>query len=159
MDRHNCNPKKEILNQPDYVLELWYGKAGLFFISKLREINIIEENSIGNINYFGDNNKWLLYYDTETDIFWINYEDIWSILSSEYQLNHQQIRDLTKVILEQVTNCKVVTTNALCAKSFEKLEQVTNCKVVTTSFVLVVYDIELEQVTNCNIITTKNKIY
>jgi hypothetical protein len=128
LDKYKLN--QSILNQPDYVLELWYGKAGLFFISKLREINRIQGHEYPNyeviINYFGDNNKWLLHYDTKTETFWINYIYIWSILFSEYQLNHQQIKELTKTILEQVTNCKVNTTY-----NSTSLEQVTNYRVIT----------------------------
>jgi hypothetical protein len=60
--------------------------------------------------YFYKNDKFLFQQDLKNEEFWISYYNIWSIFENEYQMDYNQIQTFMWVILEHITNYKVVTT-------------------------------------------------
>jgi hypothetical protein len=57
--------------------------------------------------------KFLFEQDLKNDKFWISYYNISSIFESKYQMDYNKIKTLMWIILEHITNYKVVTTNLL----------------------------------------------
>jgi hypothetical protein len=100
LDKYQLN--QEILNQPDYVLELWYGKTGLFFIKQLRKVTNLKYN-IDGIFYYDDNNVWFIHYHIKHEEFAINNK----ILSNCKVTNRTLDILLIKKILEEITNLKI----------------------------------------------------
>lgn len=118
----NNDNKKEIeLSIKDFILE---------------SINncVIKFNNkyLDSIFYF-KNDTFMLEYNRKTEIFYISYPKIWSLLESKYSLNYYQIKGLTKGILEQYFNCKVDTTFPAVNLKASNLEEHFKCKVETTN--------------------------
>jgi hypothetical protein len=63
--------------------------------------------------WYYKNGKFMIYHDIKTDVCWISYWNIWSVLDSEFGLNYQQVKELTTGILKQHLKHKVVTTTAM----------------------------------------------
>jgi hypothetical protein len=51
----------------------------------------------------------LMIYDRKNDYVYINYDDIWSVLEDDFDLNYGDIQDLMKVWLGEVYNLRGVT--------------------------------------------------
>lgn len=89
---------QEILNQPDYVLELWYGKGGLYFIKQLRKVDELEiMNTIIKYNIIND---WLIYYDIYEKSFAIDND----ILENDYKLDCKRIK---YILNHLIPNCEI----------------------------------------------------
>jgi hypothetical protein len=98
---------QEILNQEDYVLELWYGKAGLFFIKELRRIDNIKEDGNYIIDYINlINGQGILRYCSNDNTLYFDFR-IECKFSNIYNLNYQQMIDLIEPILKQTFNFRI----------------------------------------------------
>jgi hypothetical protein len=62
---------------------------------------------------FWKEGKFLFEQDLKNDKFWISYGNIWSVFYSKYSMDYNQIQTFLWVILEHITNYKVVTTKLL----------------------------------------------
>ena len=62
-----------------------------------------------DIFYKKDNITYML-HDTKTDYWYLDVDLIWSVFESKFGDNNQLFKDLTKGILVEVYNCKVVST-------------------------------------------------
>jgi hypothetical protein len=54
--------------------------------------------------------KWLFEQDLKNEEFWVGYPNIWSIFYSKYNMGYIQVNTFVWIILEHITNYKVVTT-------------------------------------------------
>jgi hypothetical protein len=61
--------------------------------------------------YFYKNNKFLFEQDLKNEKFFVSYKNIWTILNLEYDMEYNQVQTFIWIILEHITNYKVVTTN------------------------------------------------
>jgi hypothetical protein len=55
--------------------------------------------------------QWLFEQDLKNEYFWVSYYNIWSIFENEYSMNDNQAKTFMWVILEHITNYKVVRTH------------------------------------------------
>ena len=64
--------------------------------------------------YLNKNGEWMFYHrnqpDLKNEFLYINYDRVWSFFISKYKLQYQQIRYITKCLLEKHYNLKVFTT-------------------------------------------------
>jgi hypothetical protein len=81
---------------------------------------------------FYKDGKFLFQQDLKNEEFWVSYRNIWSVFYSKYSMDYNQIQTFLWVILEHITNYKVVTTITANRNLVAKLEHITNYKVVTT---------------------------
>ena len=56
-----------------------------------------------------DNSKAYMEYDQKSKDVWIEYEKLWSIFESKYDLNYYEVRDFFKGILKRDYNLRGVT--------------------------------------------------
>ena len=85
--------------------------AESFFKGVLKSITKIEKRkSCDTDNLYFINNDVVMLQDTETAIFYIGYNNIWSVLETRFGLNYNEIKELLTGILRLEYNCKVNTT-------------------------------------------------
>ena len=72
-----------------------------------------------------------------------------------FSMSPDDFKSVLSSWVEEVLNCKVVTTKALTVQFLGQVEEVLNCKVVTTSRSLQYSYIWVEEVLNCKVVTTK----
>ena len=82
------------------------------FIIDLLEKSTTKSGDLHKV-WFNQENEWIIEYDIENDWFWLHYDRIWVFFESKYKLGRQQIKDITKILLERHLKCKVATTNTL----------------------------------------------
>ena len=85
-----------------------------------------------NIIFYMKNGKYIYHYNTKNGVVYINYYEIWSFLESYFGMNIQQIRDLTKVWVEEQYKLGVTTTARVYCKYLQKVEEQYKLGVTTT---------------------------
>ena len=58
-------------------------------------------------------------YNKKNGYVYVNYEEIWSFFESFFGMEYEQIRDLTKVWVEESYNLRVTTTSFLSSIGFQ----------------------------------------
>jgi hypothetical protein len=90
-----------------------------------------KKESEDGFDFYKESN-FLFEQDLKNEYFWVSYKNIWSIFYSKYSMDYNQVQTFMWVILEHITNYKVVTTERYLMFSPKILEHITNYKVVTT---------------------------
>lgn len=67
-------------------------------------------------------------YDTKNKYVYINYDEIWSFLESNFGLNHREIQELTKEWLYEVYKLRGITTYDRWFANFIQLDEVYKLK-------------------------------
>ena len=67
-------------------------------------------------------------YDTKNKYVYINYDEIWSFLESNFGLNHREIQELTKEWLYEVYKLRGITTYDRWFANFIHLDEVYKLK-------------------------------
>ena len=67
-------------------------------------------------------------YDTKNKYVYINYDEIWSFLESNFGLNHREIQELTKEWLYEVYKLRGITTYDRWFANFIRLDEVYKLK-------------------------------
>jgi hypothetical protein len=108
MDSKIYLPNKTILDQPDHVLEIWYGKASYKIIESLRLIdpNEVSVNSTLNIVFYYNSKESIILnnimsYDFDFKCFTVSYI-LYQIIKGNFKLNHDQINSLFMNVLNQL---------------------------------------------------------
>lgn len=106
MDSKIYLPNKEILDQPDHILELWYGKASYKIIESIRLIdndNIREDGMLNIVFYYNKSNiiNNIISYDFDFKRFTVSYI-LYQIIKGNFKLNHDQINSLFMNLLIQL---------------------------------------------------------
>jgi hypothetical protein len=71
------------------------------------------------------------YQDSKNGYVFINYERIWQLLESIFDMEYEQIRDILKIWLEETYNLRGVTPHIALRNVLEELEETYNLKGVT----------------------------
>lgn len=67
-------------------------------------------NPIGLIKFYNKEVNYLMDYNPKNGWFWLSYPQVWSKLEFKFGYNNQQIKELTKGILEEHYKLKDITT-------------------------------------------------
>jgi hypothetical protein len=68
----------------------------------------------------------LMIYNRKTEHVYINYDEIWSVLQFDFDINYTEIQRLTKEWLSEVYNLRGVTTRDYWRAHYSKLSEVYN---------------------------------
>lgn len=74
-------------------------------------------------------------HDLKTHIFYIRYNNFWRVFRTEFNLNHQEIGELLRCLLEEHLNCEVNTIDTDTLLGAAVLEEHLKCEVNTSTFV------------------------
>jgi len=82
-----------------------------FFIDKFKNCKIKTDHKIypNEIFFFDQKDNYLASYDSKNEEFWISLQNIWSFLESNYDLNYDQVKELTKAWIEQHFKLRLVS--------------------------------------------------
>jgi hypothetical protein len=83
--------------------ELFFDQIGIV------KLKINFDNSYIKYFYTKDD-KYLGHYNSKNRVFWLSYQNVCSKFKSEFEVNDQEFNRLSKVILEEAYNLKVITT-------------------------------------------------
>ena len=105
-----------------------------FFIDKFVncKIKIDHKKYPNEIYFFDQSDKYLGEYDSKNMEFWISYNNIWSFLESNYNLNYNQVKDLTQAWVEEHFKLRPVTTVLVQPFSVMVVEEHFKLRPVTT---------------------------
>ena len=127
----------------------------IIFKKLYKELSKVEIIPYQDSVYFIDRDKkyWYFEYEKKGKLWWrynffLDFFVLFSLEPHEYE----------KVMgdwVEEVLNCKVITTVWFLPKFFRLVEEVLNCKVITTKYAVIKMPSGVEEVLNCKVITTK----
>jgi len=72
--------------------------------------------SLGDKNYYDENNNWGFFYDSRKRILWTQYRRIWLVFEEKYNLNRDQTKKLTEDTVREVYKIDGVTTEPTTVK-------------------------------------------
>ena len=75
------------------------------------------------------NGKWIFYQDCKNDKFWCNYTKYWSLFQYNLELEHKDIKDITKYLVEE--ELKVATPTAAALAHGLEVEEALKREVAT----------------------------
>ena len=100
-----------------------------------------------------DNKFWYFEYDKGGTLWW-RY-DFFNTFFELFSLTYKQFQPILGEWVEDVFNCKVLTTSFSALSFFERVEEVLNCKVLTTESLSLPLRLRMEEILNCKVLTTK----
>jgi hypothetical protein len=80
-----------------------------FLFSMLKETKAVITGEKEITHYDLKTNEWLVQEDYKNGKLWVRYSLIWSVFESKFGLNHDQIRDFIKVLVETNLGWKGLT--------------------------------------------------
>jgi len=90
---------------PDNILHVYDKK-----ILRQRKLNrVLNENTEIKLKPSKDSSIILFRQDYKNNYFWVNYNEIWSLLESKYGLNYKEIKELIKDTLLEPDKMKALT--------------------------------------------------
>jgi hypothetical protein len=69
------------------------------------------------------NGKCILQYNKKTGYVYVSYREIWSFFESFFNMSYQQIKDITKIWVEEHYKMRVITTGSLFGKIIYEVEE------------------------------------
>jgi hypothetical protein len=131
----------------------------IIFKQLYKELSKAEIISYQDSVYFIDRDKkyWYFEYEIKSGKLWwrfdffINFFVLFSLKPYDYE----------KVMgewVEEILNCKVITTEMNWKESMLKVEEILNCKVITTGNNLIISPNEVEEILNCKVDVTMVRI-
>jgi hypothetical protein len=85
-----------------------------------------ETDEYPNYTFFTKDGKVILDYNQKNGYCSVNYEEIWSFLSSVFQLEYEEIQSITKEWVEEHYKLRVTTTELDCWINFPWWRNITN---------------------------------
>ena len=101
----------EIVDQIKRIKYLRIKPEERFLIDILNKVKKGFSDEYPQSTYYSLNGKILFEQDGKNDVFWVRYDDVWSVLINKYRLKHHIIRDIIKVHVRNALKLKVNTTN------------------------------------------------
>ena len=101
-----------------------------------------------NYTFFTKDGEVIFDYNQKNGCCDISYDEIWSFLSSVFQLEYEEIRDITKEWVEEHYKLKVRTTNYANNTYFNQVEEHYKLKVRTTENLMGIGLIRWRNITN-----------
>jgi hypothetical protein len=132
--------KNELSEDQIYILEKYvFGlhqdeerPYEIWFKEMLTDLTVNKSTINSNILIYNKNGDVLYNYNEKTRYLWINYDKIWSVFISKFDLNYYEIKVLTKGMLEEHFNLKGITTIPIVTALVGWLEEHFNLKGITT---------------------------
>ena len=142
---------KTLDKYPDRIF--WIYDKNLIRLKKLSKITKIEkynlDMSVGEVIFDQDvKNRW----------FRIKYENYWSFLESNFNLNIQQVRELTSCVVNDILNCKKYITFLPLYNPYLSVNDILNCKKYKTSSARPVFLSIANDILNCKEYTIRKNI-
>jgi hypothetical protein len=103
----------ELVGGMDNFLSLMNFESPMDFLHLFDDLNVVqskEEKDWTLFRYKPKNN--IMVYDIIINEVYINYDEIWSVLQSHFDINYFEIQELTKRWLDEVYNLRDITMRA-----------------------------------------------
>jgi hypothetical protein len=81
----------------------------IWFKTMLNDLNVSRSTIISYYLIYKKNGIALYNYDEKNNNFWIDHDKIWSVFESKFHLNYDEIKLLTKGMMEEYLNLKDIT--------------------------------------------------
>ena len=101
-----------------------------------------------------DNKFWYFEYDKGGTLWW-RY-DFFNTFFELFSLTYKQFQPILGEWVEDVFNCKVLTTMNMSFYSNDKVEEILNCKVLDTKYNFNKSPRKVEDILNCKVLTTNS---
>jgi hypothetical protein len=85
--------------------------AEKFVLGKIKGVKPKEPDKNGSV-YWGKNDKWLFIQYFKNGNLWVSYKHIWSVLTKEYSLSFDEIKQLMNNVMYKYTNNGQLTPNS-----------------------------------------------
>ena len=95
-----------IMDNPNPIIESF---NGIWKYLSVIEIDVYHNNG-GEFIYYNSNKEWVFFRDDKNEKFWCHYGRFWAFFESKTNLNYYEIRDLTKILIEDALNNNITTT-------------------------------------------------
>ena len=115
---------KRLDNYPDSIF--WIYDKNL-----IRQIKLSKITGIEKYNLDMSAGEVIFEQDEKYKKFWIEYWNYWSFLETEFNLNHDEIKELTSSVVNEVLNCNQYTTNCFFKLAKDLVNEVLNCNQYT----------------------------
>jgi hypothetical protein len=100
----------KIVGSLDKTFEIFDIKEPMDFLNLFNDLDVVQSEDLDSWTLYrykkGHN---FIVYDRESDVFYINYYEIWSVLEDKFGLKYSEIQELTKIWLDEVYNLRGVT--------------------------------------------------
>ena len=104
-----------------------------------------------------DNKYWYFEYEKGGTLWW-RYT-FFNVFFQLFSITYKEFQPVLGEWVEEVLNCKVLTTTRSHLNASKWMEEVLNCKVLTTIKTWHNHSIMVEEVLNCKVLTTKGTPY
>jgi len=99
------------------------------FLKSLPLMDVVQSEEKPDWSLFRyEKGKNMMVYDRKIETVYINYDEIWEVLSNKFELNYSETEKLTKEWLDEVYNLRGVTTLMLKREKSLQLDEVYNLK-------------------------------
>lgn len=99
------------LNKLGYSIDKDLQKMIDYFHELIGDPNVLKKEHSKYLSYEGHmyskDDTEILFYEEENEIFYVDYDNIWTKFEVKFGLNYQEINDLLTPILGETFNCKV----------------------------------------------------
>ena len=127
---------------------------GLIFKKLYDNLSNAEIISHNDSIWFIDREKEYWYFQlTKNGCLWWRHDFFVSFFPL-FSLEESQFRDIISEWVEEVLNCRVITTTCYPYNFIRVVKEVLNCKVITTGFYFLTGQYLVKEVLNCRVITT-----
>lgn len=89
---------------------------------KIMNCNVYNEDNQEFI-YYNKDNEWIFYQDVKKEKFWCEYNRYWSLFGIKLQLNYNEIKEITKLLVEENIKREIGTPDRGLAKEMLRVEQ------------------------------------
>jgi len=89
---------------------------------KIMNCNVYNEDGQEFI-YYNKDNEWIFYQDVKKEKFWCEYNRYWSLFGIKLQLNYNEIKEITKLLVEENLKREIGKPDRGLAKEMLRVEQ------------------------------------
>jgi len=79
-----------------------------FILDKIKDLTLFIDED-GCHNYMNSKGEWIFEQDEKNDRLWVRFKDFWSVLSTNYSLNRDDIQVIIKGMVETAYKMRVGT--------------------------------------------------
>ena len=100
----------KIVGSLDKTFEIFDIKEPMDFLNLFNDLEVTQSDEYEDwtlYRYMKGNN--IMTYNGRTEVIYINYNEIWSVLENKFGLNYSETQELTKRWLDEVYNLRGVT--------------------------------------------------
>jgi hypothetical protein len=86
--------------------------AEKFVLETIKGVKASKPDENGNVEWFGKDGNWLFEQYFKNGNLWVSYKHIWSVLTKEYSLSFDEIKQLMNNVMYKYTNNGQLTPNS-----------------------------------------------